>query len=125
MIILNDNRFSDEIFEYVSTKEDIQNSSNNSTLIFDYKESDLDLYKFCNQNDIPYGVEISSIKELIYISNLGAKYAICDFEVAKNLQKIADNYLIMTKIIVKSHISNIENIAQSEIDGIFVIKENK
>ena len=122
MIILNDNRFNDEIFYKASSKEDISKSPNNSTIIFKYDENDLELYKFCKENQIPYGVEINSLKELIFISNLDAKYAFCDIKIASTLQKFVDNYLINTKIIVKSHISNIETLAQQEIDGIFIIK---
>jgi len=122
MIILNDNRFSDERFYNASTLEDISNSQNNSTIIFEYNEKNLDLYKFCFTNNIDYGVEITTLKELIFISNLGAKYAFCSIQNASSLQKFADNYLINTKIIVKSDISNIEKIANQEIDGIFISK---
>jgi len=122
MIILNDIRFSDEIFYNANSIQDIKNSPNNSTIIFKYNENDLDIYKFCKTNNIEYGVEIYSLKELIFIYNLDAKYAFCEFNIASSLQKFADNYLINTKIIVKSHISKIEEIAQQEIDGIFVTK---
>jgi len=122
MIILNDSRFSDEIFYKVKTIEDISDSPNNSTIIFKYNENDLDIYKFCKKNNIPYAVEINSLKELIFISNLDAKYALCELNIASELQKFADNYLTNTKIIVKSHISNIEILAKQEIDGIFILK---
>jgi hypothetical protein len=122
MIILNDKRFSDEKFFEIKTKEDIQNSKNNSTLLFQYNEQDIELYKFCQKNNIPYAVEITSITEFIFINNLDAKYAFCsDLEIAKNLQKIADNYLSDTRIIVKAPLKKIEKIAIFEIDGIFVI----
>jgi len=122
MIILNDNRFSDEIFCKVKNQNDIENSKNNSTLIFEYNEDDINLYKFCQKNHIEYAVEITSITEFIFIHNLGAKYAFCDdIELAKNLQKIADNYLSETKIIIKAPIKKIEKLAILEIDGIFVI----
>jgi hypothetical protein len=47
MIILNDKRFSDEKFYQVKTKKEIENSDNNSTLLFQYDEKDIELYKFC------------------------------------------------------------------------------
>jgi hypothetical protein len=122
MIILNDSRFSDEIFFYATSLEDISNAQNNSTIIFKYSETDLNIYKFCKKNNIPYAVEINSLKELIFISNLDAKYALCELNIASELQKFADNYLTNTKIIVKSHISNIEILAKQEIDGIFILK---
>ena len=53
---------------------------------------------------------------------MNAKYAFCnDLEIAKNLQKIADNYLSDTKVIIKSSLKKIEQIALLEIDGIFVV----
>jgi len=122
MIILNDSRFSDEIFFNAKNLEDIKNSPNNSTIIFKYYENDLKLYKFCHKNNIYFGVEINSIEQFIFISNLGAKYAFCnDINLAIKLQKIADNYLLETKVILKSTIKEIETIALNEIDGIFVI----
>lgn len=121
MIILNDSRFSDEIFIEAKNLDDIKNSPNNSTIIFKYNENDLELYKFCQKNNIRYGVEIDSIKEFIFISNLNATYAMCNnLKLAKTLQKIADNYILETKIVIKSHIKNIEEIALNEIDAIFI-----
>jgi hypothetical protein len=122
MIILNDKRFSDEKFCQVKTKKDIENSKNNSTLIFQYNKKDIELYKYCQKNSVPYTVEINSIAEFIFIHNLDAKYAFCnDLDLAKTLQKIADNYLSDTKIIMKAPLKKIEKIALLEIDGIFVI----
>ena len=121
MIILNDSRFSDEIFIEAKNLDDIKNSPNNSTIIFKYNENDLELYKFCQKNNIRYGVEIDSIKEFIFISNLNATYAMCNnLKLAKILQKIVDNYILETKIVIKSHIENIEEIALNEIDAIFI-----
>ena len=122
MIILNDSRFNNEIFYYINNLADISNSPNNSTIIFKYNEDKLKLYKFCQTNNISYSVEINSIQQFIFISNLSAKYAICtELNLAKKLQKIADNYLTETKVILKSTIDKIEKIALNEIDGIFVI----
>jgi len=122
MMILNDNRFSNEKFFQATTLEDISNSPNNSTIIFKYNENEINLYQFCSQNNIPYGVEINSIKEFIFILNLRAKYAFCNsIELASTLQKIADNYLSDTKIILKTSLNLIEKAVLYEIDGIFVI----
>jgi len=125
MIIL-EKPFSEEIFVKVKTIEDIKNTPNNSTLIFDYCPSSIDVYNFCKINDIPYGVNISSIKELIFISNLNAKYAFADnIKNAKIFQKIANEYLLDTKIIVYiKSFDEIEKIALLGIDGI-KLKENK
>jgi len=119
MIILN-KPFSYEEFYKVKTLEDIKNSPSNSTLIFDYCESNLTLFEFCKNNEISYGVNINSVKELIFISNLKAKYAFVDnLEKAKEFQKIAENYLLDTKIILLvESFDKIEEITKFTIDGI-------
>ena len=125
MIIL-EKPFSEEIFVKVKTLEDIKNTPNNSTLIFDYCDSSIDVFNFCKLNNIPYGVNISNIKELIFISNLNAKYAFADnIKNAKILQQIANEYLLDTKIILYiENFNEIEEIAMSGIDGV-KLKENK
>jgi len=119
MIILN-KPFSYEEFVKVKTIEDIKNTPSNSTLIFDYCESSLSVYEFCKNNSIPYGVNISNVKELIFISNLKAKYAFIDIlEKAVKLQKTAEKYLLDTKIILLvDNFDSIEKIAEYGIDGI-------
>jgi len=122
MIILNDKRFSEERFCNVKNLEEIENSPNNSTLIFVYSENDIPLYQFCKKNGVPYGVKISSIQEFVFIHNLNGKYVfIDDLDFAKTLQKLADNYLSDTKIIMETSLKKIEKMALLEIDGIFVI----
>ena len=126
MLILEE-PFSSEKFVKVKTLEDIKNTPANSTLIFDYCESSLEVYNFCKINDIPYGVNIIAVKELIFISNLNAKYAFCDtIEKAKKFQKIANEYLMDTKIIlIVSNFDDIENIANFGIDGIKLRRKNE
>ena len=125
MIIL-DPPFCEEVFEKVKTIEDIKNTKPNSTLIFDYCDSSIEVYNFCKINDISYGVKINTIKELIFISNLNAKYAFADnIENAKIFQKIANEYLLDTKIILYiDSLDDIEQIALLGIDGV-KLKENR
>ncbi len=124
MIILEP-PFCKEVFEKIKTLEDIKNSSSNTTLIFDYCDSSIEVYNFCKINDIPYGVNIKKIKELIFISNLNAKYAFADnIENAKIFQKIANEYLLDTKIILYiNSFDEIEQIALFGIDGVKIREE--
>ena len=126
MLILEE-PFSSEKFIKVKTLEDIKKTPSNSTLIFDYCPSSLEVYNFCKINNIPYGVNIISVKELIFISNLNAKYAFCDnLEKAKKFQKIANEYLLDTKIIlIVNNFDDIENIANFGIDGIKLRRKNE
>ena len=124
MIILNDKRFSDEIFCEVSNKEDIEKTSNNSTLIFSFREDLLDTFKFCKENGVNYAVKVCSVVEAIFSMNLGAKYIfVSNLELAKKIQKIATEYLSDSKIIlfVGSYDEDmIEITASNYIDGIFL-----
>ena len=63
-------------------------------------------------------VYVKSIKEAIYATNFNTKYIICENELAKKLQKIADNYMWDSKIltIIKSS-DDFEKVALEEIDG--------
>jgi len=119
MIILNE-PFSYEKFVKVKNLEDIKNSPSNSTLVFDYCESSLSIFEFCKKNDIPFAVNIDTIKELIFAANLNAKYIFTDnIEKAKIFQKIANEYLFDTKIILLiENFDKIENIALAGIDGV-------
>ena len=125
MIILEP-PFCEEKFQNVTTLEEIKTTKPNSTLIFDYCDSSIEVYNFCKINDIPYGVKINTIKGLIFISNLNAKYAFADnIENAKIFQKIANEYLLDTKIILFiDSLEDIEKIAPLGIDGV-KLKENK
>ena len=118
--------FCDEEFFEVATLEDIKNSPKNSTLIFKYRDSSIELYNFCKINNIPYGVIISDIKEMIFCINLNAKYVFCDtIEKGKVFQKIADDYLTDTKVVLLvENFDTIGEIAKHNIDAI-KLKENK
>ncbi len=122
MILLNDARFSDEKFFRIKQKEEILDSPNNCTLMFEFGENCIENCRYCKMNGIEFGVEVKNIKELIFVSNLGAKYVFVDnLELAKEMQDIADDYLLLTKIIIKTSLNKIENVLKSRIDGIFVI----
>ena len=112
--------FCDEKFYKVKTLDDIKNSPNNSTLVFDYCDSSLEVFNFCKQNNIPYGVIVSNIKELIFVSNLKAKYIFTDIlKKASEFQKIAEDYLLDTKVVyLTDSFENIEEVAKHRIDAI-------
>ncbi|GAB6074593.1 hypothetical protein [Nautilia lithotrophica] len=113
--------FNNEEFIEVETLEDIKKSPNNATLIFKYCNSSLELYNFCKINNIRYGVIVSDIKELIFCANLGANYIFCDtIKNAKIFQKIADEYLLDSKIVL--FVDNFEEINEIAHYGIDAIK---
>jgi hypothetical protein len=124
MIILNDPIFSDELFMEISSKEELEKLSAGVTPLFIFNQNDLELYKFCKENSIPYAVEVHDLLDYIFVSNLGAKYAIVDsiiFGLPRKLQQIADSYLLETKVIMPiGDYSEIPNWINSEIDGVII-----
>ncbi|HIQ50626.1 MAG TPA: hypothetical protein EYH54_01480 [Nautiliaceae bacterium] len=119
--------FCDETFVYVKTLEDIKKTSNNATLIFEYCDSSLEVYNFCKINNIPYGVKVNNIKEMIFCTNLNTKYIFCDtIKKAKIFQKIVDEYLIDTQIVLLvNDFENIEEIVKNRIDAIKIRRKNE
>jgi len=112
--------FCDEKFYKVKTLDDIKNSPNNSILVFDYCDSSLEVFNFCKQNNIPYGVIVGNIKELIFVSNLKAKYIFTDIlQKASEFQKIVEHYLLDTKVVyLTDSFENIEEVAKLGIDAV-------
>ena len=70
MIILNDPIFSDELFMEISSKEELEKLSAGVTPLFIFNQNDLELYKFCKENSIPYAVEVHDLLDYIFVSNL-------------------------------------------------------
>ncbi len=122
MLILN-KPFCKEEFTFIKKEEDIKNSHPNSTIIFNF---DLNLALFCNENDINYAIITDDIKEFIFSINLNAKYVFCDdINIAKKFQKVADNYLSDTKVVLLiDSFDDIEKVIEFEIDAVR-LKENK
>ncbi|WP_457562018.1 hypothetical protein [Caminibacter pacificus] len=124
MLIL-EKPFSNETFFKITSLDDIKNSPSNSTLVFNYCDSTLEVFNFCKTNGIPYGVIIDSVKELIFVSNLKAKYVFTDIDKkAKEFQQIANEYLLDTKVVyLANSFDEIEKIAKLGIDA-FKLKES-
>ena len=116
MILLGDTQIPYERIEKIATINDIQNSSPNSTVLFKYN---VELLKHCHLNDLSSAVIVSNIVEAIYSNALRAKYIICEQNIAKTLQDIAETYMFDSKIItIICEQNEIENIALMGIDGI-------
>ena len=116
MILMGDKLIPYTDFFNISSIDDIKNTKSNSLVSFRYNEN---LLTYSSENELDYAVIISSIKEAIYANNLNARYIVCEKELAKDIQKIADNYMFDSKVLAVIETSDeIEEIAQNEIDGI-------
>lgn len=115
MLVIGDKLIPFENIFFISSIQNIKNTKANSTLIFNYDEV---LLKYVSENSISSAVIVTSIKEAIYANCLSAKYIISNQDLAKEIQKIADNYMFDSKnlAIIKSN-DEFEQIAKNEIDG--------
>lgn len=116
MIIIGDKLVPFEDIQYIQNVENIKDTKANSTIIFNYDELVL---KYCYENEISLAVVVTSIKEAIYCNSLNIKYIISEKELAKEIQKIADDYMYDSKnlAIIDSN-EEFEEVAKNEIDGV-------
>lgn len=116
MIIIGDKLVPFEDIQYIQNVENIKDTKANSTIIFNYDEKVL---KYCYENELSLAVIVTSIKEAIYCNSLNVKYIISEKELAKEIQKIADNYMYDSKnlAIIDSN-EEFEEIVENEIDGV-------
>jgi hypothetical protein len=95
--------------------DDIKNTKPNSVVSFDYNHSTI---LYCNSNNIQYAVYVSCINEIIFSNILNAKYIIVNEDISIKAQKIADDYMYDSKIIVEiSSLDQLETVVSNSIDG--------
>jgi len=120
MIIVGNRYIQCDDFVSVDSIDEIQNTPSNSTLIFSY---DLEIMSYCCSNKLPYAVFISDITEAIFGNNLGAKYLITGKAHSFEVQKVAENYMFDSKVLVVIEGDvMIEEIAKNGIDGVIYNK---
>ena len=116
MILIGDKLVPFENISKINQINEIENTKSNSTLSFGYNE---DLLKYTYENELNSAVKVNSIKEAIYANALSAKYILAQKSLAKQIQKVAENYMFDSKVlaIIESN-EELEEIATFEIDGI-------
>ena len=116
MLLLGDKLVPYENIEKIKTFTDIQTSTANTTVSFEYNDETL---KYCFENEINSAVIVNSIKEAIYCNALNKKYIISEKNLAKEIQKVAENYMFDSKILAIIESNNeLEEVASYEIDGV-------
>jgi nicotinate-nucleotide pyrophosphorylase len=112
--------FSEEEFWAIGNGRTPENSPVGHTLIFRGAPEGFELWKICKIGEIPFGVEVESLKEAIFATNFGAKYLFTDsLALAKKLQIYLDHYLFTTRLVViVESLEQIEEIAQLGLDGV-------
>lgn len=116
MILIGDKLVPFSEISFISNIEQISNTRANSTVLFVYDEK---ILKYVYDNELSSAVIVKSIKDAIYCNNLNVKYIISEKALARQIQKIADNYMFDSKnlAIIDSN-DEFEEVAIDEIDGI-------
>ena len=117
MIILNHPEIPSIKFYKIKDEKDIENTPSNSVVWFNF---DFNLLNFCKENGIKSAVNIKNIKEAVYSNALDATFLVCSFELAKEVQKVAEDYLFDSKIITLIDERLIEKAIENRIDGVFL-----
>lgn len=118
MILFGHRFIESESFYHISDIVSIKNTPSNSIIYLDFSEENLDIIEHLNVNSVKFALHVSSIKELIYAHILGAAYITLPQKMAKDAQKIANEYLFDAKIL--AHIEDedeIEELAYIGVDG--------
>jgi len=124
MIFFNVNKNIDELSEikFFDNVQAIQKNADFSGLkILNFNYQDLGKYSEISN----LAVEVSEIKNFLFLAKTNTNYAICDKKNAQKFQKLAEEYLLDIKILVKIETEDeIEEVAKNFIDGVIKISKN-
>jgi hypothetical protein len=106
-------------FVKVFSVEEIERSAPGDVLLLEPLNVSIELVKHCRAHELPFAVTVSSIREPIFANALDAAYIIAEHEQAISIQKIADEYLFDTRVLVLiENEKRIETMARFSIDGV-------
>lgn len=106
-------------FVKVFSVEQIEKSSPEEILLLEPLNVSIELAKHCQRNGLRYAVTLNDIRDGIFANALGASFVVTEHELAITLQKIAEDYLFDTKILVLIEDERrIETMVRFGIDGV-------
>ena len=106
-------------FYFIKNPQDIQSTPSNSIILTAFNKENI---KYCQNQNIVFGVKVNTIKELILASASNASYLLTNKEFAKEAQKIANEYMFDAKILlISANENDIEFCAKNAIDGIIFL----
>lgn len=103
-------------FYHISDIANIERTPASSIIYLNFSEDNLDIIQHLQNNAVTFALEIQNIKELLYAAALGASYVTCNATLAKTAQKVAEHYLLDTKILV--HVTDEESLEEFALLGI-------
>jgi hypothetical protein len=106
-------------FVKVFSLDDINKSSNSDILLLEPLNVSIDLAKHCESNSLSFAITVNTLKEAIFANAIGADFILTQYEQAIDIQKIADEYMFESKILVLINSDReIETMARFGIDGV-------
>jgi len=106
-------------FVKIFSIEEVSKTGPEDILLLEPLSVSIDLARHCKENSLPFALTISSLKEALLANALGADYLVCQHEQAIEIQKVAEEYLFDTKILVLvEEEREIETMARFGIDGV-------
>ena len=119
MLIMGHSWIKSPKFRKVFSIEDIKRSQPGEIVLLEPLADSHTLAQYCQENSIAYAVVTNTLDDALFINALGAKFIICEEDLALTIQPVAQEYLFDTRVLV--HIENekeIAKIAKSGIDGV-------
>ena len=99
--------------------EDIKKSQADEIVLLEPLVDSHTFAQYCQENSIVYAVVTTSLDDALFANALGAKYMLCEEDVALMIQPIAQEYLFDTRVLVLIHnAKEIAKIARGGIDGV-------
>ena len=119
MIVIGHPWINSQSFCKVFSTEDIKSTKSDDVVFLEPLLDSHSHAQYCQENNIAYAVLTDSLDDAIFANALGAKYMICEKDVALMIQPIAQEYLFDACVLVLIHNDKeISQIAKSGIDGV-------
>ena len=106
-------------FVKVFSLEEISRTQAGDVILLEPFNVSIEMARYCREHQLPYAVTVTSIREAIFANALEAAFIIAEHEQAIAIQKIADEYLFDTKVLVLiEEEKRIDTMARFGIDGV-------
>ena len=119
MIIIGHPWIESKRFCTITTQEELTASTAEDVVLLEPLNKSYTLAHYCKKNMITFAVKVDALTEALFSNALGASYIICEADIAKQIQPIAQEYLFDTRILVPiDDEKEIEKLAHASIDGV-------
>jgi len=119
MIVIGHPWIKSQRFSKVFSVEEIKSTKTDDIVLLEPLVDSHGHAQYCQENNIAYAVLVDSLDDAVFANALGAKYMICEKDVALMIQPIAQEYLFDARVLVLIHNDKeISQIAKSGIDGV-------